>query len=159
MCDWAPHETEPASSANDPTRNVPAAASRNANPTVAEALASPSPRSAIAEGAIAMRCAGRTPDWPPRLEPSPSTAVAGDVTSSSSLRITAVLLPVRALASAAVSICSIRPTLCPRRTSSAIAASTPLSGHPTCLQWPTPETVIFQSSAAHPISASSSYSS
>ena len=89
---------------------------------------------------------------------SPSVLVAGVETSASARRITA-FEPPRAFACAAVSSCSMRPTLCPRCTSLAHAASTPASGHPTCLQCPTPDTVIFQSSSRQPISASSSYSS
>ena len=89
---------------------------------------------------------------------SPSVLVAGVDTSASSRRITAFEPPL-AFACAAVSSCSMRPTLCPRATSLAHAASTPDSGHPTCLQCPTPDTVIFQSSSRQPISASSSYSS
>mmetsp|Transcript_9988 Transcript_9988/g.40383 ORF Transcript_9988/g.40383 Transcript_9988/m.40383 type:complete len:362 (-) Transcript_9988:498-1583(-) len=150
---------------------VPAAASRNEYPTAAldPALLSSfvptsssfspfwisfSSSSSSANARMCVASGAATASSPT----SPSVLVAGVDTSASARRITA-FEPPRAFACAAVSSCSMRPTLCPRCTSLAHAASTPASGHPTCLQCPTPDTVIFQSSSRQPISASSSYSS
>ena len=161
--------TRCSSSRSEPIESVPAAASRNAYPTVTDEVSSvkslsssaslvPSsprftPRSS-SSSTNARTCTASTGALA-SMRTSPSVLVAGVATSASSLRITA-LEPPRAFACAAFSSCSIRPTLYPRCTSRATAASTPASGHPTCLQCPTPLTVIFQSSSAHPISASRS---
>ena len=160
--------TRCSSSRSEPIESVPAAASRNAYPTVTDEVSSvgvsssaslvPSsprftPRSSVSS-TNARTCTASTGALA-SMRTSPSVLVAGVATSASSLRITAPDPP-RAFACAAFSSCSIRPTLYPRCTSRATAASTPASGHPTCLQCPTPLTVIFQSNSAHPISASRS---
>ena len=183
--------TRCSSSRSEPIESVPAAASRNAYPTVTDEVSSvgvslsasrvPSsprftPRSSVSS-TNARTCTASTGALA-SMRTSPSVLVAGVATSASCLRITCKEKhdvstiahteiknkltapdPPRAFACAAFSSCSIRPTLYPRCTSRATAASTPASGHPTCLQCPTPLTVIFQSNSAHPISASRSYSS
>ena len=103
-----------ASSPKEPTRSRPAAASKKANPTVASPsaarFADSSPDSSPDSSTNARTCVASGAIFPAPPARSPSTTVTGVMTPANSLRMTAVLLPVLALASAAVSICSTRPT-------------------------------------------------